>query len=359
MSTCLFAFAALMSIWWHLGRKKNDFGQVWLALSILCWSFSGLAEIVYTNNCLANIDKHSSSSINIAQNYINGFRSIFSLLNSLFILLALPYFKYIPKILLPIVKSKFWIWIIGLPFIFSLLPTISSIVQQDSNRIISELDVYYGILTLGFLGLVLWESFNKRRLKLLAYLSLICIAITFASQILKLGNFYINTMLLSAIFKTSLIMIFFALALSWIKDLTEVLQLGIGDLSLNFALGKQKENLHKVAVSGINNLDNAPLKLTRGQYALLKTFAEKRSSDTDGGWLNIKPKGDARTSKTYDINDHNEVKRLVHGLLDEIYGKGLWSKTQHEEPFKSALLEQSEKEDRKIRLKIAPQNISL
>jgi len=361
MSTCLFAFLALIAIWYHVGKKKNDFGQVWLALSILCWSFSGLADLLYANNELIPLEDSKNNFYFCDFNRINidGFRSVFSLLNSLFILLALPYFKYIPKPLSPVIKSKFWAWIIGLPFIFSLLPTLNSIYQLHPPRLVSELDAYYGVLTLGFLGYVLWESFSERRLKLLAYLSMICIAITFASQILKLGNFDINTLLLSAIFKTSLIMIFFALALSWIKDLTETLQLNTRDLSFDFALADNKENRHMVGVSGINNLNNGKLKLTRGQYNLFKTFAEKRHANTKNGWLEIKPKSETRSSKVYDINDHNEVKRLLHGLLDEIYGKGLWSKIQHEEPLKESLFEQSDTEDRKIRLKITPENLSL
>ena len=44
---CLFGFIALLRIWWHIGRKQKDFGQVWLALSILCWSFSGAFEIYF------------------------------------------------------------------------------------------------------------------------------------------------------------------------------------------------------------------------------------------------------------------------------------------------------------------------
>ena len=38
---CLFAFAAMMAIWKHIGRKQGDFGMVWLALSVLCWNISG------------------------------------------------------------------------------------------------------------------------------------------------------------------------------------------------------------------------------------------------------------------------------------------------------------------------------
>ena len=44
---CLFAFMVVMAIWYHIGNRQNDFGQVWLVLSILCWSFSGLVDIYF------------------------------------------------------------------------------------------------------------------------------------------------------------------------------------------------------------------------------------------------------------------------------------------------------------------------
>ena len=47
LAVCFFAFLALIAIWWHIGRKQNDFGQVWLALSVLCWSFSGGVEVFF------------------------------------------------------------------------------------------------------------------------------------------------------------------------------------------------------------------------------------------------------------------------------------------------------------------------
>ena len=107
-SVCLFAFLALLSIWYHIGKRQDDFGQVWLALSILCWSVSGLIEIVPWEN------------FSISLHFKEGFKSICSLLNSLFILLALPWFRYLPKPFTHIIKSKFWPYIIGLPFAFPL-----------------------------------------------------------------------------------------------------------------------------------------------------------------------------------------------------------------------------------------------
>ena len=70
-STCLFAFLGLIGIWYHLGRKKGDFGQIWLALSILCWCISGLVEIYFSDA----IEKNETSNL-----YLGGWRSIFSLL---------------------------------------------------------------------------------------------------------------------------------------------------------------------------------------------------------------------------------------------------------------------------------------
>ena len=152
---------------------------------------------------------------------LEGWRSVCSLFNSLFILFALPWFRYLPKPIYGLIKSKYWYYLVGVPFLFSLLPTISKMVTAQDYHLISELDVYYSTLTLVFLGYVLFWSFAKRRLIILAYLSVLCILVTFTAQILKLTGSSINQLLFSSIFKTSLIMIFFALAL-------QILELGQG-----------------------------------------------------------------------------------------------------------------------------------
>ncbi|MFT4534405.1 MAG: hypothetical protein ACJA1A_000259 [Saprospiraceae bacterium] len=110
--TCLFAFFGLMSIWHHIGRKKGDFGQVWLALSILCWSISGFVDskyggaMMYHLNCQPDlIDSNAFYESQLIQ--LNGWKSILSLCNSLFILLALPWFKYLPRLLEQVIKSKY------------------------------------------------------------------------------------------------------------------------------------------------------------------------------------------------------------------------------------------------------------
>ncbi|GLR16236.1 hypothetical protein [Portibacter lacus] len=336
--TCCFAFLALMSIWWHLGRLKNDYSQIWLALSVLCWSLTGVAEILFS------IGVFEDAQI------LNGLASIFSLANSFFILLSLPWFKYIPERIKPIIKSKYWIYIIGLPFVFSILPTLSKMMRSSSYGLMSELDVYYSILTLAFLGWVLWESFAKRRLKLLAWLSVACIVITFAAQVYKLTGNELDMRLFSAIFKSTLIMLFFALALSWVKDLSEKVVAIPGAFKIFI---KDKS----VKLDGYPGKSEVQFMLSNAPYELLLTFANaKKEKD---GWLEIKPKSDRRNENQYAIKDHNEIKRLTHAMLDGIYGKNNWTKEQHEIPFKKSFYETSAEAARKIRLLIPAENITI
>lgn len=340
-----------MAIWYHIGRKQEDHGQIWLALSILCWSLSGGIEVYFATKEFAG-DEYAL--------YLNGWRSIFSLLNSLFILLALPWFRYLPKPLEPIIKSKYWTIIVGLPFVFSLLPTVSKMVSGNSYSLINELDVYYAIFTLGALGLVLWQSFIKRNLATLAYLSVICILITLTAQILKINGSDVNQTLFSAIFKTTLIMIFFALALSWVKDLAEHMQVKKEQIFLRFDRRKNEKGRleHIVWVQGLTGNEVKKVCLSGTHFNLLHKFATRKIENPEG-WLEIKPKAETRSNKSYDIKDHNEVKRLLGALLDGVFGKDLWSKDKHELPLKQTLFEMSKQRERKIRLTLPAGNLSL
>ncbi len=351
-AVCLFAFCALLAIWYHLGRRRGDKGQLLLAISILCWSFSGLVEVYFAQLSIGD-------GRALEDTFIRGYRSIFSLLNSLFILLALPWFKYIPLRLDAIIKSKYWIYIVGLPFVFSLLPALSRVLSGREHSVIIEFDVYYSFFTLGFLGLVLYESFVKRRLLMLAYLSLASVLITLIAEVLKLTGSDLNMILMSAIFKTSLIMIFFALAMSWVKEMSESTIPAASDLLLKFIEEKNTAGrIDKlVQIACFPGLESKAIKLTPANYTLLETFALKRLS-TENQWLEIKPKSETRAGKHYDIKDHNEIKRLTHSILDGVYGKQMWTKEQHEIPLKSVLFEMSEKRERKIRLKIPASNIT-
>ena len=347
LAVCLFAFLGLLSIWYHLGRRQQDTGQVWLALSILCWSISGGVEVLFAQEYL-------SSRITL-----DGVKSVLSLFNSFFILLALPYFRHLPKPLEAPINSKYWLALIGLPLIFSLLPTLSKLFLNQEAAFISEFDVYYSILTLAILGWVMWGSFRKRNLSLLAYLSTICIGITFIAQLYKLSSSQLSELLFSAIFKTNLIMIFFALALSWVKDLSE--RINVLPQQVFMRLTKDKISSGKFSYSlmlqGLYAEDRA-IPMSLSQYNLLLKFAQRRKAP-DGGWLEIKPKHLPNTSQQFDIKDYNEIKRMLHAILDGHFGKSAWTKDQHEIPLKEFLLERSDEKERRIRLSLPPENINI
>jgi hypothetical protein len=347
-AVCLFAFCALMAIWWHIGKIQGDMGQVWLALSILCWSLSGVMEVVYAQS---GFDTDNSI-------WVQGTRSIFSLFNSLFILLALPWFRYLPERIEHIVKSNFWMYIIGLPFLFSFLATIGKIISGRNNAFISELDVCYAILTLGFLGIVLWETFSKRRLFGLALLSVACILITLIAQILKFSGSNVNMLLFSAIFKTTLIMIFFALALSWVRELSENIFPAPSKLFMNLNKKKNEGKFQFIAeIDGLLDGQIRTIRLSQNSFWLLEKFVEKIKNDPKNGWLEIKPKGEARPDKSYDINDYNELKRLIENLLNGIFGKNLWTRDSHETALRDSLFKMSPNRERKVKLRIPVANI--
>lgn len=290
-------------------------------------------------------------------NVLDGGRSILSLFNSLFILLALPWFRYLPSKFELVIKSSYWRYIIGLPFAFSLVPTISKIFSSHSNLFISELDVYYSLFTLVFLALVLWETFTKRNLFSLAVLSIMCILITLLAQFYKFSGSNVNMILFSSIFKTTLIMIFFALAMSWVRELSENIIPSASKLFLNLNSVKNKNKYEYIAeLKGFTDGASRTIRLTPSSYELLSKFIKARLSAQEA-WLEIKPKSETRPNKQYDISDHNEVKRLLGGLLDGIFGKNSWTRDQHEIILRDTLFEMSPNRERKIRLRIPPENI--
>lgn len=250
-----------------------------------------------------------------------------------------------------------WYAIVGLPFIFCLLPTISRMLTGKGSSLISELDVYYAVLTLAALAFVLWESFVRRGLQWLGYMSIFFILFTLVAQLYKFTDDSNTLILFSAIFKTSLIMMFFALALSWVKDLSEMLDIHPDQIKLSI-LPNSRQLKNTISIEVMETNLPKEIALTSSHYNLLSKFVAARIDYLSEGWLEIKPKGKAGQRKEYPINDYNEIKRLLNALLDSVYGKDLWTKERHGIPFKDAIFEFSKDKGRQIRLRIPAANLS-
>ena len=62
---------------------------------------------------------------------------------------------------------------------------------------------------------------------------------------------------------------------------------------------------------------------------------------------------------SFDISDHNQIKRIVTTMLDQLHGKDNWTAEQHYTPFRNALFEVSSEKERRIRLAIPKEQLDL
>ena len=353
-----FSCIALLAIWNHITQdqesKEKDFGLVWLALAVLAWAMSGIVDIFYVNDLLKN------NSTTIHNTTYEGLRSIFSMLNSALILLALPCFRHIPKAINRIVKSETWRFLVITTFIFSALITmlmILDVIVPSKVAFINSADLIYAVFTLIFLGLVLWSSFEKRGLKSLAYLSAICIACTLVAQVLKLEDAQFWRIFFSCTFKTILIMLFFALALTWVEELSKSYLPKPQDMHLVFV--KKKNGLNKFVYSTIltipPKIQTQQIIFTEKPYELFLKFAERRifAESEKESWLEIQPR--SPKDGDYDIKDYNQINRILDNILNETYGPNNWSFEEERQALKQALFDYQK--NRKIRLRISPENI--
>ena len=361
---CLFAFAALMGIWHHFTTHRpdstQDKGLVWLAMSVLVWVFSGILEVLFSTGIL-ELEKESI--------LIHGSRSTLSILNSTFILLSLPYFKHKPNQesinrLLEPRPWTFWVSVITVLFILltllftiflTYIPTEQWYGEEPALlRTINVIDVIYAFLTLAMLSLVLWYSFEARNLRILAWLTIVCILFTIGGQAFKMlandfwGVFFACT------FKTMLIMIFFALALSWVAEALEEEYLPeLGAIKIAFP-GQLNGKKHLIKLHLPPNLENQSIWFNPAPYLMIFKFAERRRSEAPNeGWLKMKPKG---VNTRHDIGSYNQMKSIFKEVLNHQHGKGNWS--NHELNFiRMALIEKHPHKDGYYRLRVQKQDI--
>ena len=355
IAICSFAFLALFSIWQHI-TKGNDQGQrdlglFWLSVAILVWALSGVLEVYYAEGL---------ADANFDSTQYEGLKSMLSIFNSAFILLALPRFRHLPKLIRPVVRSESWRWLVISTFSFSVVITLlmlSGVIIPKRITLISSVDLIYAIFTLFFLGLTLWASFDRRGLTILAYLAVTSIAFTLAAQILKLGDSDFLKILLSTTFKTILIVLFFALALSWVEELGMSARRFTRNLAIQFSTGRNHQNRREYIahLQLPEAADWQRIYFTEKPFLLLHRFAEKRKREgIEGGWLEIQPK--TAVKKDYDIKDYNEIGRILDTICTSI-SKSDRLPTLSKSDLKEILFEYGK--SRRIRLRVKAEHIEL
>ena len=191
-------------------QKRVDKGLLYLSLAMFVWVISGCWIFGGT---IFNTTETQGYQLAI---------NLFSIVNNMFLLLALFYFYYAPKFIYHNKKNiKKIIWVI----IFTSVITFAlPFILKESNvvngiRISAVPDLLLSAFLCYLLGVSFFRTFVYRGLKIIGYISVLVILLIFVSQIsevfLTFGNDFSNNFI-KIIAKTSLISIFLVLATTWV-----------------------------------------------------------------------------------------------------------------------------------------------
>lgn len=194
--------------------KRVDKGLLYLSLSLFVWSLSGIItffNLEYTlNNWL----------ILLSQN-------VFSIFNSLFLILTLFFLDHAPNYLYNNKKNvlRVIVSLVALSLVsFVLALTFNDTVSTFGIRYSAIPDLLLSAILSWFLGTALFKTFKARQMIVVSYIALVSILLIFISQLPQVVHvesvlFYSD--LIKIIAKTGLISIFLVLGTSWVIELSQ------------------------------------------------------------------------------------------------------------------------------------------
>ena len=199
----------------EISVKRFDKGLLFISFSVFVWAISSLLILVFT--------KFNTSGwiILISQN-------MFSILNSLFLILALYYFDNSPEYLYNNKKStkRILVFFIGISLISLLIALFfGETIKTYGIRFNTIPDVLLSVILSWFLILSLYRTFYNRKMKSVAIIAVFSILVLFITQVPYVFNFedYISIIeLAKLISKTTLIFLFLVLGTSWVLELSQM-----------------------------------------------------------------------------------------------------------------------------------------
>ncbi len=199
----------------EISVKRFDKGLLFISFSVFVWSFSSLLILVFTqfntNNWI----------ILISQN-------MFSILNSLFLILALYYFDNSPEYLYNNKKSttRILFFFIGLSLLSLIIAlTFGETITTYGIRFNTIPDLLLSATLTWFLMLSLYRTFYNRKMKSVAIIAVLSIIILFVTQVpyvFNFENYSFSIDLAKLIAKTTLIFLFLVLGTSWVLELSQL-----------------------------------------------------------------------------------------------------------------------------------------
>ncbi len=218
----------LIAIWYNIRQrfkvileendtqKRVDKGLLYLSFAMFVWVVSGIWA--YTGQVF---------SFKATNAYLLGIHFL-SIVNNMFLLLALFYFYYAPRF---IYNNKKNIKTILVVIIITSIATFGLSYFLKENDTVNGLNIsgIPDLLLSGFLcyllGISLYRTFAFRGLKIVGIISILIILLMFSSQLsdvfINYGNEFSNN-LIKIIAKTSLISIFLVLATTWVIRLASM-----------------------------------------------------------------------------------------------------------------------------------------
>ncbi len=206
-------FSAKLST--EISIKRFDKGLLFISLSIFVWALSSLLILIFntyqTNNWVTIISQN-----------------MFSILNSLFLILALYYFDNSPNYLYNNKKSTkriivFFVILSVISLALALL--FGETINTRGFRFNTIPDVLLSAILTWFLVFSLYRTFSNRNMKSIAVIAALSIIVLFLTQIPLVFNFedysfLIDITKLTA--KTTLIFVFLVLGTSWVLELAQL-----------------------------------------------------------------------------------------------------------------------------------------
>ncbi len=199
----------------EISIKRLDKGLLYLSLSVFVWFFSALVSYV-------NIWLSPSVWLEIIS------QNLFSILNSLFLILALFYLDNAPEYLYNNKKStkRILIFFVVLSIISLVLAVFfKTELQTASVKFNTIPDLILSTILSWFLLVSLYRTFYNRKMKAVAIISVLGILLLLVSQVpyvfdISVNSFY--TDLIRLLSKSTLIAVFLVLGTSWVIELSQL-----------------------------------------------------------------------------------------------------------------------------------------
>lgn len=218
----------LLAIWFNIRQrfsqlleendteKRIDKGLLYLSLAMFIWVVSG---------CWSYTGYYFSFENTISFQLIE---HMLSVVNNMFLLLALFYFYYAPRF---IYNNKKNINIILALIAITAISTILLSIYYKENDTLNSInisatpDLILSAFLCSLLGISLFRTFANRGLKIVGVISILIMLLVFSSQLsevfINFGNDFSNNFI-KIIAKTSLICIFLVLATTWVIRLANM-----------------------------------------------------------------------------------------------------------------------------------------